>query len=58
MNYMNHYTKIDDLITLLGDFPLPVGDVTREGDTIDGIINNLGVDANTFNRENERIFDR
>lgn len=34
MNYMNHYTKIDDLITLLGDFPLPVGDVTREGDTL------------------------
>lgn len=30
--------------------------VTREGDTIDGIINNLGIDANTFNRENERIF--
>lgn len=30
--------------------------VTREGDTVDGIINNLGIDANTFNRENERIF--
>ena len=34
MNYMNHYEKIDDLITLLGDFPLPVGQVTREGDTL------------------------
>ena len=30
--------------------------VTRDGDTLDAIINNLGVDANTFNRENERIF--
>ncbi len=30
--------------------------VTKEGDTIDAIINNLGVDANTFNKENERIF--
>ena len=30
--------------------------VTRQGDTIGGIINNLGIDANTFNRENERIF--
>ncbi|MBE6139477.1 MAG: LysM peptidoglycan-binding domain-containing protein [Firmicutes bacterium] len=30
--------------------------VTRQGDTVDGIINNLGIDANTFNRENERIF--
>lgn len=30
--------------------------VTKEGDTIDGIINNLGIDADTFNKENERIF--
>ena len=30
--------------------------VTRDGDTIGGIINNLGIDANTFNKENERIF--
>ena len=30
--------------------------VTRQGDTVNGIINNLGIDANTFNRENERIF--
>lgn len=30
--------------------------VTREGDTVSGIINNLGIDADTFNRENERIF--
>ena len=30
--------------------------VTRQGDTVGGIINNLGIDANTFNRENERIF--
>lgn len=30
--------------------------VTKQGDTLDTIINNLGIDANTFNRENERIF--
>lgn len=30
--------------------------VTRQGDTINGIINNLGIDANTLNKENERIF--
>ena len=30
--------------------------VTREGDTIDGIINNLGIDANTLNKQNKRIF--
>jgi len=29
MNYMDHYQKIGDLITLLGDFPLPEGDLTR-----------------------------
>jgi len=30
--------------------------VTREGDTIDGIITNLGIDANTLNKQNKRIF--
>ena len=30
--------------------------VTREGDTIDAIINNLGIDANTLNSQNKRIF--
>ena len=30
--------------------------VTKQGDTVSGIINNLGIDANTFNKENERIF--
>lgn len=30
--------------------------VTKEGDTIDSIINNLGVDLNTFNKENGRVF--
>ena len=30
--------------------------VTKEGDTVDFIINNLGIDANTFNKENGRIF--
>ena len=30
--------------------------VTKSGDTVDGIITNLGIDANTFNKENGRIF--
>ena len=30
--------------------------VTRQGDTINGIINNLGIDVNTLNKENQRIF--
>lgn len=30
--------------------------VTREGDTINSIINNLEIDANELNRENEKIF--
>ncbi len=30
--------------------------VTKQGDTLDAIINNLGIDANTFNRENGKIF--
>ncbi len=30
--------------------------VTKEGDTIDGIINNLGIDANSLNKQNKRIF--
>ena len=30
--------------------------VTRQGDTINGIINNLGIDANTLNKENQRLF--
>ena len=30
--------------------------VTKEGDTIAAITNNLGIDANTLNKENERIF--
>ena len=30
--------------------------VTKAGDTIDGIINNLGIDANTLNKQNKRIF--
>lgn len=30
--------------------------VTRQGDTIGGIVNNLGIDANTLNKENQRIF--
>ncbi|MBR6690218.1 MAG: LysM peptidoglycan-binding domain-containing protein [Bacilli bacterium] len=30
--------------------------VTRQGDTINAITNNLGIDGNTLNKENERIF--
>ena len=30
--------------------------VTKKGDTLDFIINNLGISADTFNKENERIF--
>ena len=30
--------------------------VTKQGDTIDSIINNLGIDANTMNHQNKRIF--
>ena len=30
--------------------------VTKEGDTIETITANLGIDANTFNKENQRIF--
>ena len=30
--------------------------VTRQGDTIGAIVNNLGIDANTLNKENQRIF--
>ena len=30
--------------------------VTKKGDTIDFIINNLGIDANILNKENKKIF--
>lgn len=30
MNYMEHYRSIGDLMTLLGDFPLPEGELTRQ----------------------------
>lgn len=30
--------------------------ITKEGDTIDYIINNLGVDANELNKQNKKIF--
>lgn len=34
MRYMDHYEQISDLVTLLGDFPLPEGEVVRENDRI------------------------
>ena len=41
------------------EITIPLKDVTvyitKEGDTIDFIINNLGIDANTLNKENKRI---
>ena len=30
--------------------------VTKPGDTIEGIINNLGIDANALNKQNDKIF--
>lgn len=30
--------------------------VTKPGDTIKGIINNLGIDANVLNKQNDKIF--
>jgi len=30
--------------------------VTKEGDTLEDLMNNLGVDANTFSKENGKIF--
>ena len=30
--------------------------ITKDGDTLDFITNNLGIDANTLNAQNERIF--
>lgn len=30
--------------------------VTKDGDTIDSIVTNLGIDANALNRDNKRIF--
>lgn len=50
----------DDYIYPNQEIIVPLPDVlvyvTKEGDTINGILNNLGVDANTFNSENERVF--
>lgn len=50
----------DDIIYPNQEITVPKNDVvvyvTRGGDTVSAIINNLGIDANTFNKENERIF--
>ena len=49
----------DDYIYPNQEITIPLRDVvvyvTKEGDTIDFIIKNLGIDANTLNEENERI---
>lgn len=50
----------DDYIYPEQELYVPLKDtivyITKEGDTLDSIINNLGVDLNTFNRENNRVF--
>lgn len=50
----------DDYIYPEQELYVPLKDtivyITKEGDTIDSIINNLGVDLDTFNRENNRVF--
>lgn len=50
----------DDIIYPNQQIVIPKSDVvvyvTKEGDTINGITNNLGIDGNTLNKENERIF--
>ena len=42
------------------ELTLPTNDVvvyvTKKGDTLDFIINNLGIDANKLNKENNKIF--
>ena len=50
----------DDMIYLDQEITIPkkgvVVYVTRSGDTISAITNNLGIDANTLNKENDRLF--
>ena len=50
----------DDIIYPNQQIVIPKSDVvvyvTKEGDTINGITNNLGIDGNSLNKENERIF--
>ena len=49
-----------DYIYLNQEITIPIQGVTvyvtKSGDTIEGIINNLGIDANTLNNQNKRIF--
>ena len=50
----------DDYIYPNQELSIPNSDitayVTRKGDTIDFIVNNLGIDANTLNDENRKIY--
>ena len=50
----------DDYIYPNQELTIPSNDVilyvTKQGDTIDFITNNLGIDANTLNMENDKIF--
>jgi len=49
-----------DYIYLNQEITIPIQGVTvyvtKSGDTIEGIINNLGIDAYTLNNKNKRIF--
>ncbi len=52
--------KKDDYIYPNQEITVPLRDVTvyitKDGDTVDSIIVNLGIDANTLNNQNKRIF--
>jgi len=49
-DYINHNQKI--IVPMQGVTIY----VTKKGDTIDMIINNLGIDANDLNKQNKKIF--
>lgn len=58
--YLLNGLKKNEYIYPNQEITVPKNDVviyiTSDGDTLNGIINNLGIDANTFNKENEKIF--
>jgi alpha-galactosidase len=54
---MDHYEKIGDLMTLLGDFPLPEGEVLREGDRFRFTSDVLEVEA-TFEKHPSGVVRR
>ena len=58
MNYMDHYQKIGDLVTLLGDFPLPEGEVTRQENTLHYINDTVEVTAEFENHPSGVVLRR